>query len=212
MAARGKIKTSRKPAASAKKAVSSKKTPTQKKVTARGKASVKPKGTKPQKTAVRKSLPARKTAPRETVSKKKIREPKKKVEKAGGKKSDRLPELKKTLLRRREAIVREAKEEIAKYVSGENRQLVDTALDEGDWAVVDISEDINLMRLGAHRKALHDIDEALRKINEGTYGICEECGEEISEKRLSVIPTATLCVNCQGNKEQIEAIQKQEEV
>ena len=69
-------------------------------------------------------------------------------------------------------------------MSGDNNQLVDTALDEGDWAVVDISEDLNLKRLWAHRKALHDIDESLRKIKEGTYGICEECGEEISEKRL----------------------------
>jgi DnaK suppressor protein len=106
--------------------------------------------------------------------------------------------------------VREAKEEIAKYISGENRQLVDTALDEGDWAVVDISEDLNLRMLATHRKALHDIDESLRKINEGSYGICEECGEEIGEKRLSVLPAATLCVICQGNKEQFEAIAKEE--
>lgn len=123
---------------------------------------------------------------------------------------NRLQDLRKVLLRKREAIVREAKEEIAKYISGENRQLVDTALDEGDWAVVDISEDINLMRLAAHRKAMHDIDESLRKITEGSYGICEECGEEIGEKRLSVLPSATLCVSCQGNKERLEAIEREE--
>jgi DnaK suppressor protein len=122
----------------------------------------------------------------------------------------RLQELRKMLLGRKEAILREAKEEIAKYISGENRQLVDTALDEGDWAVVDISEDINLMRLASHRKAMHDIDESLRKISEGSYGICEECGEEIGEKRLRVLPTATLCVSCQGNKEKLEAIEKEE--
>jgi DnaK suppressor protein len=66
------------------------------------------------------------------------------------------------------------------------------------------------MRLATHRKSLHDIDEALRKLREGSYGICEECGEEIGAKRLSIIPTATLCVNCQGNKEQLEAIEKEE--
>ena len=206
MAARKKIRTSKKPAASAKKA------PTQKKIAAQEKTSAKPKGTKPPKTAVKKSLPAKKTVSRGTVSRKKMTESKKKVEKMGDKKKDKLLEVKKALLKRREAIVREAKEEISRYMSGENRQLVDTALDEGDWAVVDISEDINLMRLGAHRKSMHDIDEVLRKISEGTYGICEECGEEISEKRLSVIPTATLCINCQGNKEQLEAIQKPEAV
>ncbi len=123
---------------------------------------------------------------------------------------DRLSELKNTLLKKREEIVREAKEEIAKYVSGDARQLVDTAVDEGDWATVDISEDVNLMRLDAHRKLLINIDEALRKIREGTYGICEDCGEEISEKRLGVMPTATLCISCQENKEQMEAISREE--
>ncbi len=123
--------------------------------------------------------------------------------------TDTLRDIKRSLISRREAIVKEAKEEIAKYISGENRQLVDTALDEGDWAVVDISEDINLRRLATHRRALHDIDESLRKIGEGSYGICEECGEEIGEKRLQVLPTATLCVTCQGNKERLEAIEKE---
>jgi len=120
-----------------------------------------------------------------------------------------LKEIKRSLLTRREAIVKEAKDEIAKYISGENRQLVDTALDEGDWAVVDISEDINLRRLATHRKALHDVDESLRKIEEGSYGICEECGEQIGEKRLSVLPAATLCVICQGNKERLEAVERE---
>jgi DnaK suppressor protein len=123
---------------------------------------------------------------------------------------DRLPELKKSLIIKKEGILREAKEEIAKYVSGENKQLVDTANDEGDWAQVDISEDLSLQRLSAHRKLLHDIDDAVRKIGEGTYGICEECGEEISEKRLLVLPTATLCVDCQEQKEQLEAFESNE--
>lgn len=123
--------------------------------------------------------------------------------------ADTVKDIKRSLITRREAIVKEAKEEIAKYISGENRQLVDTALDDGDWAVVDISEDINLRRLATHRKALQDIDEALRKIEEGSYGICEECGEEIGEKRLGVLPAATLCVVCQGNKERLEAVERE---
>jgi len=123
---------------------------------------------------------------------------------------NKLQELRRSLLKSREAIVKEAKEEISKYMSGENRQLVDTALDDGDWAVVDISEDINLRRLGAHRKSLLEIDESLRKIDEGTYGICEECGEPISEKRLQVMPTATLCISCKEKKEQFEAIESEE--
>jgi DnaK suppressor protein len=92
-------------------------------------------------------------------------------------------------------------------MSGDNRQLVDTAIDEGDWAVVDISEDLSLRRLDSHRQLLLDIDECLRKIQEGTYGFCEECGEEISQRRLNVIPTATLCIDCKENKEKMEALE-----
>jgi len=126
--------------------------------------------------------------------------------------SDRFRELKRMLITKRDAILSEAKQEIAKYVSGENRQLVDTAIDEGDWATVDISEDISLKRLGAQRQLLLDIEECLRKINEGTYGICEECGEEISQKRLNVIPTATLCVDCKEHREKMEALEQEVEM
>jgi DnaK suppressor protein len=121
---------------------------------------------------------------------------------------DRLVDIRKSLLKKKETILKEVKEEIAKYISGENKQLVDTALDDGDWAVVDISEDISLQRLSAHRKLMYAIDEAIRKIAEGTYGTCEDCGEEISEKRLLVLPAATLCVDCQEHKEQFEAFER----
>ena len=124
----------------------------------------------------------------------------------------RLRDLKGMLIAKRNGILKEAKEEIAKYMSGDNRQLVDTAIDEGDWAVVDISEDLSLRRLDSHRQLLLDIDECLRKIQEGTYGICEECGEEISQKRLNVIPTATLCIDCKENKEKMEALEQVTEI
>lgn len=122
----------------------------------------------------------------------------------------RLFDLKKSLIRKKENILKEAKDEIGKYISGDNKQLVDTANDEGDWAQVDISEDLSLQRLSAHRKLMHNIDEAIRKIDAGTYGICEECGEDISEKRLLVLPAATLCVDCQENWEQVEASEGEE--
>ncbi len=62
--------------------------------------------------------------------------------------------------------------------------------------------------LATNREALYGIDEAIRKIDEGSYGICEECEEEISEKRLSILPTATLCIDCQEDKERLQAIEK----
>lgn len=122
--------------------------------------------------------------------------------------ADRFRELKSMLLAKRDSILRESKQEIVKYISGENRQLVDTAIDEADWAAVDISEDINLKRLAAHKQLLVDIEECLRKIKEGTYGVCEDCGEEISGKRLNVIPTASLCIDCKEIRERMAAFEQ----
>ena len=126
--------------------------------------------------------------------------------------SERFRGLKSMLIAKRDALLKEAKLEIQKYVSGENRQLVDTAIDEADWAAVEISEDINLKRLSAQRQLLSDVEECLRKVSEGTYGICEDCGEEISEKRLQVIPTATLCIDCKEQREKMAILEQETEV
>jgi DnaK suppressor protein len=115
----------------------------------------------------------------------------------------------KLLIQKREDIVMEAKSEIRKYVSGEKRQLVEAVLDDGDLSVIDLSEDINLKQLSAHREMLFKIDTALRKLKEGTYGLCEECGDEISLERLKILPFAIYCRDCQETKEIIEKIERQ---
>jgi DnaK suppressor protein len=51
------------------------------------------------------------------------------------------------------------------------------------------------------RRRRQAIDEALTRLNEGTYGICAECGVEISERRLEAVPFAKLCVECQAREE-----------
>ncbi|MBI1810731.1 MAG: TraR/DksA C4-type zinc finger protein [Nitrospirae bacterium] len=117
--------------------------------------------------------------------------------------------LRKLLIQKREQIVKEAKIEISKYIKGETRQLVDTALDDGDWSVVDLSEDISLRQLSNHRKVMVKIDAALGKLQEGTYGICEDCGGKISEERLKVLPFSIYCRDCQEKIEQLEAIEKE---
>jgi RNA polymerase-binding protein DksA len=48
---------------------------------------------------------------------------------------------------------------------------------------------------------LADIDAALRRIEEGTYGICTNCDKRIAEERLEARPWATLCINCQRERE-----------
>jgi DnaK suppressor protein len=123
---------------------------------------------------------------------------------------ERKAALKKVLLRKRADLLNEIKTEISKYIKGETRQLVDTALDDGDWSVVDLSEDISLRHLSAHRETLLKIDESLRKLNEGTYGLCEDCGDVISEERLKILPFAIYCIDCQERREKLEEMEKRE--
>jgi DnaK suppressor protein len=54
------------------------------------------------------------------------------------------------------------------------------------------------------RKLITKIGEALARIEEGAFGICERCGEEISEKRLAVRPVTTLCIKCKQEQENLE--------
>lgn len=119
--------------------------------------------------------------------------------------------LKRHLIRLREEIVSEAKAEIKKFKSGEKKQIVEAVLDDGELSFVDLSEDICLKQLSTHRDTLIKIDEALRKLNEGTYGLCEECGDPISLERLKIIPFATHCKDCQEKKEILDKIKQSEE-
>ena len=68
---------------------------------------------------------------------------------------------------------------------------------------------ISLMEMRNRRR--QSIDEALTRLHEGTYGICAECGIEISEKRLQAVPFAKLCVECQSREELLEKIEKEED-
>ncbi len=132
-----------------------------------------------------------------------------KKERAAASGGEKAEALRKLLIQKREQIVKETKIEISKYIKGETRQLVDTALDDGDWSVVDLSEDISLRQLSNHREVMVKIDAAIGKIQEGTYGICEDCGGKISKERLKVLPFAIYCRDCQEKIEQLEAIEKE---
>lgn len=135
---------------------------------------------------------------------------KRETKKSNNKKTEESREerLKKILLEKRAAVSKEAQEEIKKFQSGENRQIIETVMDDGDLSVVDLSEDISLKQLSSHRETLIKIDTALQKIAEGTYGLCEECNEEISEKRLAIMPFAIYCKDCQEQRELIAKMEQ----
>jgi len=73
-----------------------------------------------------------------------------------------------------------------------------------DRAMSESNRSIELRTRDRERKLLQKILKAIQKIKDGSYGICEECGEEISESRLRVRPEATLCIKCKEEQEKVE--------
>jgi len=115
------------------------------------------------------------------------------------KKRDR-EKLKKLLLQQREELLGKAKQTLA----GDIHLDPDDFPDEIDTA----SSEINLAFMGRVRERerglLKKIDEALARIDEGDYGECESCGEDIGVKRLMARPVAQLCIDCKSEQEQLE--------
>lgn len=70
-----------------------------------------------------------------------------------------------------------------------------------DMASDDYERDFSLGRATEEQKVLYSIDEALRRIEDGTYGNCLQCSKQISKKRLKALPFTELCIECQKAKE-----------
>lgn len=82
----------------------------------------------------------------------------------------------------------------------------DDRLDELDQATSDIEQSMRMRLRNREALYLKKLEEALKRIDEGTFGDCEECGEEIGHNRLLARPTATLCVSCKEEQERKEVL------
>ncbi|MGH7828120.1 MAG: TraR/DksA family transcriptional regulator [Candidatus Binatia bacterium] len=86
-------------------------------------------------------------------------------------------------------------------VRGETEGIKDEGRDTYDLASDERDREINFILNDREREKLHAIDEALERIKEKTYGICESCEGEIQLGRLKVLPFTRLCVRCQEENE-----------
>jgi DnaK suppressor protein len=77
----------------------------------------------------------------------------------------------------------------------------DEGMDAYDLASEERDRDINMILSDRDRQKLQSIDEALERLKQGTYGICEECELDIAEERLKALPFTRLCVSCQADQE-----------
>lgn len=142
------------------------------------------------------------------MKKKKYETKKKKREvktKKYGKKE--IADFKKLLLQRKSAILEEinhisgdtlkqSQKEASGDISGYSYHMADVATDNYD-------REFSLGLASNERKILYEIDAALRKIDDGSFGVCESCSSLITKKRLSAVPHARTCIKCQEAQEKV---------
>ncbi len=86
----------------------------------------------------------------------------------------------------------------------------DERMDEVDQASSEYMQAFSFRLRGRERFLMDKIEHALLKIDQGTFGICEECDEPISLKRLQARPEAQLCIQCKEAQEKEEAVYAEE--
>jgi len=109
--------------------------------------------------------------------------------------------IKEELLRQKESILHEAEATM--------NSLPEQAVfpDVGDQASAEMDRNFMLRLRGREQRLLKKIETALERIEAGTFGICEVCGEEIDIKRLQARPVASLCIACKTEQEEEEKLQ-----
>ncbi|MBW1912438.1 MAG: RNA polymerase-binding protein DksA [Deltaproteobacteria bacterium] len=114
-------------------------------------------------------------------------------------KKKQLKYFKDLLNERMDALLDEAKETVSGMIDP-NENMPDPA----DRATLESDRNFTLRIRDRERKLIGKIKEALERIEDGTYGICDSCEEEISEARLKARPVTTLCIDCKKKQEDDE--------
>lgn len=116
-----------------------------------------------------------------------------------------LKEFKKVVLKKKEEVLedlrhisddtlRKSQKEASGDISGYTYHMADVATDNYD-------REFSLGLASDERKALYELDDALKRIEDGSFGICDECKCLITKIRLKAVPSARLCIKCQQKKE-----------
>ncbi len=125
-----------------------------------------------------------------------------KADKNPSSREKKIQDIKKKLLQQKESLLSEAGDAL-------NSLPDETMFPEmGDQASAEIDRNFMLKLKGRERQLLKKIDEVLEKIDSGTYGICDVCGEEINIKRLEARPVTTMCIECKTEQEDEEKLRE----
>ena len=109
---------------------------------------------------------------------------------------EKLEQFRKQLLEKKEDILKEVGKTLSE-MTGQTSNVPDP----NDRATIESGMSFELRIRDRERKLLSKIDEAIARIDDGSYGICEDCDEEIGLKRLEARPVTTLCIDCKTIQE-----------
>ena len=121
----------------------------------------------------------------------------------------RYNELKQMLLGRRRELQAQVQDKMRDVRSTGEVTKLSEVFDAGESSEADIQEDIELALIQMKSETLSRVDDALTRLEQGTYGNCFECGEEIAEKRLKALPFAVRCKDCEEAKENADQRERQ---
>lgn len=116
-----------------------------------------------------------------------------------------LKDFKKIVLEKKEEIIeglqhisddtlKKSQKEASGDISGYTYHMADVATDNYD-------REFSLGLASNERKSLYELDDALKRIEEGVFGICDDCKNKITKIRLKAVPSARLCIKCQQKRE-----------
>jgi DnaK suppressor protein len=113
--------------------------------------------------------------------------------------ADKFEDVTRKLMEMQQTLIRETKTGIGQMLNqGDNNK---GASDYGDLADIEIMDSMKAVQFARQKTRIKAIEEALYKIEEGAYGICQDCEEEIPMGRLKAMPFALRCVECQESYE-----------
>jgi len=123
--------------------------------------------------------------------------------------------MRKTFLKKARETLREMRAQLLRNVQTElhegREQSKDEGMDTYDLASDARDREISLILTDRDRDKLLAIDDALARVEDGTYGLCESCESDIAEGRLEALPFTRLCINCQAEREKEAKSMKREE-
>ncbi len=116
--------------------------------------------------------------------------------------------MKDVLIKMRDELIRD----ISRRLKETSKNINEDIGDDVDTIFQEKAREFDLILSKREKDKLRLIEEALERIEEGTYGICEECGAKIPKGRLKVMPFAKYCVDCKEMIEKEERFMSEEEV